>query len=722
MAEQLVNATVYGKLRRLRAALRGRLLGEGLAWLALALVALVFVTLGFDYLLRLDRAQRAIVMLLALGGVGCVLWRELLAPMFAPMRSDDLALLVERRHGELGDRLISALQFARTAENLRGQSPAMVRRVADEANRLAEQVDVAPLVERRLLVRRVAIAAWALALLAGFTVWRSDVMGLWLARNVAFADTPWPQDTYLSVEGGPDFTVVRGDDLTVRVVAEPGSVRPDYVTVHARYPSVGGETQDRVDPAAPGVYEKTFAGVSEAFTFHVTGGDDRRDADRPHRVRLIDPPALRDVRFSVEYPTYMDRAAAELAGGRSAVSAPAGGAVTIVGVANKDLAEARMVLDDADAGAMRIADVRLGEDAAPAPRRVLGRLPVDGPSRSQSMILRFELTDTDGYTSRRGVQYLVQVAPDLSPTVKLSRRGVGGTITPDALLPLRVEAEDDNALADLTILLSAEDVETLPETTIEVPPGLRRLDVSPEVDLQGLGLEAGGVLSLQARATDTLPERLGGPNETLTEAMAFRLVTPEELMAELVRRQKEVRVDFVEAIALQEETRAKTGAVAATLEAGEATAEQRQSLKLAARMQQDVGGRCAAAAQALSGVLTELIYNRLGTETDRENLRGGVIEPLQELTAAMGQAAAALNDTDRMTGENLAQQVADLAAVQEGFVRQMEAILENMEKLASRQELANELKRLINASQELLERIRRRQEEEVEGVFDGDEE
>ena len=93
----------------------------------LAVVGLVLVTLAFDYALRLDRTLRGVIMGGALAGVGWVVWRQILRPLRVPMDTGALALLVEGRFAQLGDRLISAIQFARggSVEPL-GMSDAMV--------------------------------------------------------------------------------------------------------------------------------------------------------------------------------------------------------------------------------------------------------------------------------------------------------------------------------------------------------------------------------------------------------------------------------------------------------------------------------------------------------------------------------------------------------------------------------------------------------------------
>jgi len=719
--EQLVHSSVRGKLRRLRVALRARLLGEALAWLAVALVGLVLVTLAFDYLLHLDRHQRGILMSLAVAGLAWVAWRELIAPLCVRLGPEDLALLIENRHRQLADRLISAVQFERRQCGDGGVSDAMVRQMAAEANEMVSLLDVGRIVERRELLRSVALGGCAIALLAGFALWRGDLVQLWFARNVAFADVPWPQKNYLVVEGGPDYAVLRGSDLSVSVLAEPGSIAPSHVTLHTRYRSVG-MTQERIEPTAAGsgVYLKTFQAVSEPFEFYIIGGDDERDKRRPHRVSVIEPPDLNEVAFTVEYPAHMNRKPLSFNGGHGALGAPAGSVIALVAQANKDIESARMILNDRDVGPMRIEPAATSGSQASAPRRLVGTFAIDGVSRAEAMTLRFDLVDTDGYASRRGVQYLIQVTPDLSPTVSLGVEGVGGNVTPMAVLPLRMGAKDDSGIGKLRALIEVAGLDPQPDAIeAALPESVRReVDLREDMDLRSLGLTAGRIVRVRAEALDTLPPKLGGPNVAVSEAKAFRLVTPEELMGEIVRRQRELRMDFVEAVSLQESAAAKTATATPSLTGGAAAGDVLPQLRLSAQIQADVAARCAKVAEAMAAIVLEMRYNRLGDEAQYDSIAEGVITPLGELAEPMSQVLAALNETeDVRETQTLIAQVREIAAVQQTLLKHMEDILANMQKVESRQELANQLRVLIKWSEQLLENIEARQEEELTDVF-----
>lgn len=712
-------------LDSLRAALRRRLAAEGLSWLVVAGVAGVLATMGLDYLLNMERPVRAGMMLAALAGLGYVAWRWLIAPLAAPMPLADLAMLVERRYRTLGDRLASAIDFTRGAADL-SASPAMIAHVVRQANESAAGMDFQAVVDRRGLRRVGSLALSAALLLGGLCVWQGGLMHLWFQRNIVLADTPWPQDTYLRIAGGPDYRVLRGEDLEIVVEAEAGSVAPPQITVHSRFASLAGTTEETVaaDPAHPGRFIHTFRGVSEEFTFHVTGGDDRRDAQRPHRVSLIDPPSLSALEFAVEYPAYMNRPPAVFDGARGVLTAPVGSLVTVRGACTKNLRAVALSLDGRPVGE---AAVSAGADGSP--RGVLGRFHLTGENRSATRTLRIALTDSEGYANARDRGCVIQIQPDLAPTIEARKRGVAATITPNAFIPLALSGRDEHGIAAVRMAVRKGGpeakvipvkVETLPQPVREYT-GNYVLDLAAQEqsrELASLNLQPNEVISIWAEAMDALPAETGGPNVGKSGSMELRIVRPEELMAELVRRQKEIRQEFVQAIALQEGARAKTLEAQALLQVAQVSPEIVRQLGASGSAQSSVASELAKVAEGLAAIHEELLCNRLGNVEDNVQLRDGVIAPLRalqkpagELVTALGQVAAATDP------QMMRQQAGEIAAQQLQLRRQMEEILLRMQKLESRQELANQLQVIIQWSQQLLDQVQKQREDDLGDIF-----
>ncbi len=723
---ELIGRDIHDKLAELRTALSTRLLLEGLAWVALALVTLVFVTMAMDYALRLERPLRAAVMALAAGGVLVVAWKRLVVPARVPMGLDELALLVERRFGQLDDRLIAAIQLGRLARaEAVGMSAAMVSRMAQQARDLAAPLPFRDVVERRGLKRSWSVAGCALALLLGFGFWQGDILGRWFQRNVLFADIPWPQETYLAVASDPpNFTVLRGDDLKVIVeVADRSRSVPSHVTLHGQYPTIG-HTEERIEPDRdnPRRFVKVFPAVAEEFELYVVGGDDRRDARDPHRVRLIEPPLLRDVVFTVRTPPHMNRPAPlRYEAGSGALGVPVGSTVTVEAVANKPLRRGEILLDDAPAGTLRARQAsREGSGGAP-PKRYVGTFEVGASRKASAKDLRFVLTDTEGHTNRRGAKYLVEVQPDHRPTVEASKERIGSRISPMAVVPLMLKVRDDHGIAGAEIVLrhGEGDANAVPRG-VNLPPDTGgQLDRVEELDIEPLNLPPGSTVYVAARATDTLPDGLGGPNVGESGSLTFRIVKAEDLLAEFVRRQKEIRLEFVEAVALQETARAKSDAAVRAVRGNRVPAEARGLLRSSAAVQTSVGAEVAKAADRLGAIVEEMKNNRVGTETGREQIRRGIVQPLRRLRAPITKITGALHGTESVEdAAELQGQARDVVEIQGDVLAEMNAILDRMVKLENKQELANKLQLIIRWSEQLLDTIKEKEEAEVGDVFE----
>ncbi len=887
---EYVGTEIRGKLRRLKGLLRARLCGEGVLWALSVLVVAVFFSLAVDYVLRLDRPLRAAISVAALLAVALVAWRELLRPLLVPMDSPDLALLVERRFGQLDDRLIAAIQFSQQGSLAPlGMSDTLVAAMAREANELARSLDFRDVVDFRSFRQTALIASLAVVSLGGFTAWQYPTMQLWFQRNVALANVDWPQETYLQVLGGPDFKILRGEDLTITVVARDGSVVPPHVTFHARYPSLAGTTEDRIDPDAQGRFVLTVRNVSEEFSFWVTGGDDRLDRRRRHRVALVDAPGLADVRFRMEPPSYYRSRPPESDGSSGILSVGAGWWVHLRAVATKDLRHAVAILDSEESSAIgdaadrlrdlarelrgsreissarwasaaqvlrrtqgKVEEVRAVLEGSPpagsafslerieaegigrlrtlvqaaesrsanvpgprpgdepatqpaatadrgtpsperpatsrpagspplddiadvpsasdgelcdeidrtagvldrmrewmhetpleilpqgednAPRGVRGRVFLWGRNRSAALNLTIRMTDSEDITNRRGTQYVLNLAPDTAPSVEVRKNGVGGSVTPIAAVPLYVVVRDDHGLAECNLVGRRSEEQRVgsnegaPTTAPSgaavtqpvlpaLAPGQAEIETQALLDLRErteLKLAPGDRVQVHVEARDVLPGELQGPNRGRSATLEFRVVSVQEMLEELIRRQKELRVEFAEAVDLQATTHSKSLAAADRASAGDTGAETSRLLAESSRIQTAVAAECGKAADTLAAILTEMRNNRVGNPADLDESWERVVAPLNAVVPRCRTVAAGL---ETLAAAPAAPAAVKLAAEQEALRREMETILSNMTRIGSRQEVAKELQRILDLSQKLKADIESYADEETGKEFD----
>ncbi len=706
MNNDYLKSEVRHKLQSLRQSLRRRLVNEGLAWMLVALVATVFATLAFDYVFRTDRLLRGLVMAVSLGAVGLVVWRSLVSPLRVPMDPSALALLLEKHYPTLDDRLVSVVQFSqRPPEQAENASPAMLSRLAAETNQLAGELDFSAVVERRRLRQLGMIAACALGLLIGFTVWQQPVMAMWFQRNVAFADVDWPQDTVLVVQGGPDFTVIRGDDFDVTVEAV-GKV-PPFILLNVEYAS-GEKLQVKVEAqASEGVrFSKKIPAVDEPFTFYATGGDDRRDGRRKHRVTVVPPPAMRDIRFRVEHMEYMKRPASSSEGGRDIFVATPGSTIFIDGNASKDIQSATLYVDDKKVQDMTVT----------GQRQLKGSFPVSSENVALSRSFKMVLTATDSSTNRRERPYMVQIQPDLPPDVEMKKHSVGAVVTPNAYIPLVVQLKDDYGIAVANVMMSRKDTPAVKEELTDLPSS-RDFRVEHTLDLEKYSLKVGESIEIVASARDNMPSQLTapatakepngtcGPNGSRSGVIELRIIKPEDMKEEMIRRQKELRVEFSEAVEVEKTARTRTASAVEAAQGGD-LATARNLLAESGRLQTSVGTECAKAADTMAAIVAEMRCNRVSLPRELDQMTDELTKPLAELGKPIQETIGLLGQAGALGDAAAIQQRGDaIAAAQAQIHATMEEILRKMIEKTSRQEAEKELLKLIERSNMTLEEI-----------------
>lgn len=761
----MLQSCVLGKLRSLRMLLRGRLLLEGVGWFVLGIIALILVTLAFDYTLHLNREQRIMITALCCVGILVIVWKTLLAPQTVAMKNSDLALLVERHYGQLDDRLISTLELTdREMIIACGASEEMVAQMSREANDIASQLKFSKIVEMRRMGKVWILTGIALLMMGSFTVLKSDVMSLWFQRNVLMSNIDWPQDTYLCVyyvnydgqlaplmEVAPDgtitntvdkFDVLRGEDMKIVTITTDGSETPDQVKLHAWYPSVGdteglagklsGQQATKYLAKLPGqssrgVYVQKISGVSEEFRFYVTGGDDKRDKRNPHNVCLVDPPAVKQILFPVEFPAYMRKTQSEpVDGSRGVLSIPLGSTVYIQAMVNKDLMSGELIVNEKSASKLEILN-----DSKNRPRELRGSFTVDGKNVPRSDTLRFTLKDTSGYSNRRGEQIILQVIPDAAPSIKLQFRGVRNVICPTAMIPLIVSGKDDNGIEriDVSYICTPPEKESADapasptrralEPILSGPEIKKQLVANRTLDIQPLKLIPGSKVRVKARGLDLLPKNLQGPNAADSNELTFSVITTEELLAQLVGKQKEVQLEFFMAMGQQALSQGRCDAVSKQLASGKIGPTVPQRLTDAIGRQLAVTNESIKAADTLHAVADEMEFNRIGKPQDHQAIRTNIVLPLRHLVTQMRevlqqlQAASKINDPAQLR-EKLEKIVAEQTVIYE----EMEKILKHMRKLENRLEIARRLEQILIMSRELEEILRQRADESTSETFE----
>jgi hypothetical protein len=249
-------------------------------------------------------------------------------------------------------------------------------------------------------------------------------------------------------------------------------------------------------------------------------------------------------------------------------------------------------------------------------------------------------------------------------------------ITPQAVLPIETDFSDAYGLASARIVHASSKSQDKPmaEPLPDFEPPAKTFTHAVDWSVADHGLAQGDQLSLWAEATDF--DDVSGPNLGKSSPARFRIVSREELLTELNRRQQEYRQDFERYLRRQEELYSDLLSLSRPPGSTADRQERGRRFRQLARQQRDQTSQVNAVAQRFEQVLSELRINRLSTPDVENRLGGGVVEPIRQLTR--GQMPPAAELLDELSGREDAQVLQQAESAQAAIRNEMNAILARM--------------------------------------------
>jgi hypothetical protein len=582
VTNQTASPPLPAEIRSLLAGLRWRIRAyvwlEGLA-VALIWLGLTFwIGLGLDYLPVLAGANEmprgARLLLLVVIGIilGWILYHWILRRAFVRLRDRSLALLLERRFGELGDSLITSVELARpSADGSAIELQLLADTEAMALDRL-RRVRLGRVFNPRPLLTRFGLAALLVGAVFGFYATRTDAFMMGIGRLYGLRDEPWPRQSRIEVVGltvprlaedgfstvpGPIQTfvsgrlkVARGAQPTLIVQADGGA---DYVPEFCviQYRTAEGDrgrvNMTRVGRIREGFQRYTFddkplQGLLSSLTFDVIGFDHRIGT---YTIEVVDSPILVGAELECRFPSYLvDEARSQWLPRTEPFTLgtrlPMGTELTLKVQANKPLREVRIRRGD-PGEVITLGETEIGSDTD---RIVLplGTLNADLP-------LEVVFLDTDGVSSERPHRLLVGVVEDQAPRAEISLKGVGSAVTPDVRIPLQGKVTDDYGVDSAWIDLSVNDgdataVPLSVQTTGEVSAAVDFRELQAQSRLK---LQPSDQLHVTVRARDKF-NLDGDPHEGVSDHFQLDVVTPGELLSRLEARELGLRQRFEQII------------------------------------------------------------------------------------------------------------------------------------------------------------------------------
>jgi hypothetical protein len=704
------------RLRRLRARIAAWFLVDGLSRWLLCLVLVIGLDLLADWLFHMDRAQRTVVLILAAGILGAVLYRRVVRPLSCRLTDDALCLEIEDRNELLGQSLISAVQFARMGDlESCGVSPALVRATVDCGMRQAADVAFERVLRSGRFHANLALLVVTLLALTGVGVASAvnEPMAIWFDRNVLLGDRQWPQDVYLVVEGAENgrMRIPRGDDWPLVVTVRDDSRRlPDAVYIDSRGPD--GQRSEPMERSDDRTFRTTWRNVVEGFDFRARA---RRASTPWITVELVDRPRVDELALAATPPQYAGGQTEPLPPGRGPYYLLKGSTLEVRGMANKPLSQAVL----AGGGApheMTVSPVGGFHLALSADQVDAG-------------VYRVELTDTERLMlpdasqpqplrSERPASFTLKIKPDREPQVLAKLVGVGALVVPGARVPLECRVHDDYAVTAARLRYqwrgesddsgqSAGKAGVAPLAEIDESPDRRAVSFQTALDLRPLGVPAGSQLRLFVEADDN--DDVSGPKSGKSTTFVLRVVSEDELRTDLLRREKEHRLELEKCLKLQEDVATECQAMLASVrDRATLEADERKLLVALEKRQKLLGTNVADLAGRFESIIAEVRNNRLEEENGplQRRLRDRVVDPMRTLTGdAIPQAARHLDHAWRLSS-NAARRDAALAeaiVAQQSILAAIREILTHLVKVEGYQEAVNLLYEIQKAQKDVLD-------------------
>ncbi len=680
-------APIIRRANQLRRALRLSVSAVGVSWALFGVFAFFVVSYGLDFFLpeHLDLFQRALLLLLALGGIGFLVVRFTLLPLGGRYSVDSLVLAIEKVYPQLNDRLISSLQLDRQLNaGDTSMSHMMAKLVIDDGIARAGEINpIAPINRGRVNWFSGGGLACVVLLTAAFAMPPMH-MGIWFSRNVLLKGDQYPQRTRLSLywnlgggvwtktqEGGT-IAVPRGENLYIEVRADTKKDVPPRA--YLRYEFEGSDGELAKSPIGAGSnahrFRFSFLKLSLPMRLTIRGGDYQPvEGKNWWQVRVLEPPTISSLRLECTFPPYTgmpDKVFGIKQLGN--LKMPVGTKIKLTAKTTKPIIQARVVSltrEDVVGG-------RMGESLLDWPEDA----PVTEFSEELVLIkggeLFIELLDHENVRNQLAVQFKITAVPDEAPSVSVGVRGVSHMVTPRATVPVVAAVDDDHGTRAMTISADSGSRKK-PYEIVEVKQltdkqgrtvnfGPRKVKGVYRWDITLLDTKPGDFLTFKVMATDNevlmpnpvppdMPAGGGEPKARLpildganigeSEVISLKIVDENTLMEKVLADQIELGIEFNSLFQQQMEFRVTTKTIRAEFaKQGALTAQQLTVLKDLRQGQGKIPEELVRIADRLLAIAEEIENNRINVPDELRILREALAAPTRALAATFPVDAA----------------------------------------------------------------------------------
>ena len=769
----------------MRRRIRWIVLVEGFVAIIIAILVCFWVAFALDYVpvvfgfRELSSTARALLLSVAVIIALVQLYRFIGRRFFVSLRNRSLALLVEKKHPDFEESLITTVSDIESAG--RAEIPIdaeMVQLTKTKAESLVEEVDPKEIVSFQFLRVSAVLACLLAVSVIGLGLLNFDNLQLAFKRLYMLDNQPWPRRVQLEVVGlkiktndpvpgidelgqtlSPEsgvFRVPRGSSLMLSVRAREN----DPLVPWRRLPSsclmyyrtgegeTGTQALNRIGSPKDGWQSYSLNGspldsVLSDVEFTIRGDDFR---DGPFRIEIVDQAIVTETDLDCVFPEYLSSNDALSWTPRSVrwtgrASLPMGTSFNVRGVATKPLKKAYV---------FNVATAEMKQGVVDGSNFEFDVSPID-----EMVNLKFYFVDSDNLVSDSPHSVVVEPIADNAPDVVARMVGIGTAITPDAILPFEGQIVDDYRVQQTWVELTTAE-RKLPPAVQKTRDGGKlnsSIDIA-ELVRAGLNLtvDDGSELGVIIKAKDYFSLNGESANVGVGDRYSLELVSPSRLLRMLERievsQRRRLEQVFEEVTSIRgylSRTRKQAAGKndRAEIEPGDEEpgdqdmASRQQAMRIVfsqrSKLQtmksgQDLRG----ISDSFENLRLQLINNRIDAEDRKERLAKNIIAPLKSIPAGslntlsetVDELEVVLKQIDKGIGgqdtETSASSLVDRALSEtDAVLKEIDAVLAVLVKYESQNELLEIVRRMITEQKALMKRTKdKRQKDAFEGLLD----
>ena len=458
---------------------------------AIAVVGLIAILAGaaiVDLLMPLPYSVRIALLIGIIGAAGYLLYRYLIQPLRVKLTPHDVALNVERKHRDLEDRLVSALQFGETETDDPIKSHLLQRLVTDAVER-TDGIDFKATVDKSKKRKHIGIAAAVFAGCALIALIFPAELNISLNRLLS----PWEKTepvftTKLTVEPG-NARILRGRSLAINLEVTGKAADKARLVYTKGDPTVEAEPQrQEIDMMRIEGEKRKFGykifNINENMEYHVAANE--TESER-YTVKVFDMPKLTAIEIAYTYPEYTQLKPI-IQQGEGNIRAVAGSQAEVRITTNKAIQSATLTVDAQDSTPMLISDGRTLTTT------------LDVLNNGKYTV---KLLCVDGFNNQTSIEYTITAIPDEPPEIAIKEPGRDIKATKLEEVKILAEATDDYGVENMTLMYSigSGEARELEAETVEVIEN-KIISGAHVFYLEELDVEPGELISYYAQATD----------------------------------------------------------------------------------------------------------------------------------------------------------------------------------------------------------------------------